>query len=79
VDGGAAKMSVPFSVANQQADFFAPFAAPTDLTGYELFADVKVTQFGDSGACLSAWIYVWGGGYANDLFAEPALGQQIWR
>jgi hypothetical protein len=73
--GGAAKMSVPFTVPNQQADFFVPFDTVTDLTGYELLADVKVTQFGDAGTCPSAWIYVWGGGYANDLSAEPALGQ----
>jgi hypothetical protein len=73
--GGAAKISVPFSVAKQQADFSAPFAAPQDLTGYELLADVKVTSFGDAGTCPTAWLYVWGGGYANDKSAEPAMGQ----
>lgn len=72
--GGAAKMSVPFSVANQQADFYVPFAAPTDLTGYEIVADVKVTSFGDAGTCPSVWIYVWGSGYGNDATGEPSMG-----
>jgi hypothetical protein len=75
--GGAAKISVPFTVATQQADFGASFAMQgLDLTGYELLADVNMTDTGDVGACATAWMYVYGGnGYANDHSGEPASGQ----
>ena len=78
VQGGAAKMSVPFTVAMQQADFFAAFpTAGVDLTGYELVADVNMTETGDVGTCASAWMYVYGAvsTYANDLSGEPMSGQ----
>jgi hypothetical protein len=76
VAGGAAKISVPFSVATQQADISAAFATPADLTGYELLADVKLTTEGTIGDCPTAWMYVYGAnGYANDAEAEPALGE----
>ena len=44
--GGAAKITVPFTVPSQQADFAGTFATPFDLTGYELVADVKLTGVG---------------------------------
>ncbi len=73
VEGGAAKVSVPFSVAKQQADFAGTFPSPADLTGYELTADVKIQMEGDIGDCPTAWMYVYGGnGYANDATGEPA-------
>lgn len=72
--GGAAKISVPFTVATQQADFAGTFATPADLTGYELTADVKMTETGDVGACATVWLYVYGGsGYANDKTGEPMM------
>lgn len=73
--GGAAKVSIPFSVPNQQADFGGAFAVPSDITGYELTADVKMVSTGDSGSCGTIFLYVYGGaGYANDLSAEPSAG-----
>jgi hypothetical protein len=73
--GGGAKLSVPFTVATQQADVAGKFDPVQDLFGYELLADVKLTGTGDVGACPSAWLYVYGGGgYANDKSAEPAKG-----
>jgi hypothetical protein len=72
--GGAAKASVPFTVATQQADFSGPLPS-VDLTGYELLADVKLVSTGLATDCATAWMYVWGGGYANDASGEPALGQ----
>ena len=73
--GGAAKVSVPFTVKNQQADIGGTFAAPADLTGYELTADVKMTGTGDVGACATVWLYVYGAnGYANDKSGEPSQG-----
>jgi hypothetical protein len=41
---GALKASIPFSVKSQQADFFGSFSLPNDLTGYELTADVKMSD-----------------------------------
>jgi hypothetical protein len=83
--GGAAKFSIPFSKSplppdplafSQQADFSIKFAQPVDLTGYELTADVKMTDTGDAGDCPTAWMYVYGAnGYANDLSGEPAMGK----
>ncbi len=75
--GGGAKISVPFSVKDQQADFARLFDAPVDLTGYEFTADVKLTDEGDIKGCISAWLYTWGGGYANDATAEPAAGMTL--
>jgi hypothetical protein len=73
--GGAAKASIPFSVPNQQADFGAAFTVPTDLTGYELTADVKLTAIGTAGSCATAFIYVYGGnGYANDPVMDLSMG-----
>jgi hypothetical protein len=73
--GGAAKMSIPLTVKNQQADFGGTFATPADLTGYELTADVKMSETGDIGTCATVWLYVYGAnGYANDKSAEPAAG-----
>jgi hypothetical protein len=73
--GGAAKVSVPFTVKNQQADIGGTFAVPSDLTGYELTADVKMTGTGDVGDCATVWLYVYGGnGYANDKSGEPSQG-----
>jgi len=73
-EGGVAKISVPFSVKAQQADFAGVFPAPADVTGYELVADVKISMEGDIGDCPTAWMYVYGGkGYANDAVGEPAL------
>ena len=72
--GGAAKVSIPFTVATQQADFAGSFPAAVDLTGYELTADVKLTGVGDVGECATVWMYVYGGkGYANDLSGEPSM------
>jgi hypothetical protein len=72
--GGAAKVSVPFTVAKQQADFAGTFATPADLTGYELTADVKMSETGDVGTCATVWLYVYGGlGYANDKSGEPVM------
>jgi hypothetical protein len=83
--GGAAKFSIPFSKSplppsadafSQQADFSVSFAQAVDLTGYELTADVKMTDTGDAGDCPTAWMYVYGGnGYANDKSGEPAMGK----
>lgn len=71
--GGAAKVSVPFTVAKQQADVGAAFPTAVNLTGYELLADVKLTGVGDIGECATAWMYVYGAnGYANDKSGEPA-------
>jgi hypothetical protein len=72
--GGAAKISVPFTVATQQADISGALAAPTDLAGYELLADIKLTGVGDVGECATAWMYVYGTGYANDQSGEPSQG-----
>jgi hypothetical protein len=73
--GGAAKVTIPFSVAAQQTDFGVAFATPADLTGYELTADVKLVTPGDKGECIAAWPYVYGAnGYANDKSGEPASG-----
>jgi hypothetical protein len=73
--GGTAKVSIPFSVPNQQADFGGTFAVPADLTHYELTADVKMTATGDAGSCATVFLYVYGGnGYANDFTAEPSKG-----
>lgn len=79
--GGAMKISVPFTVATQQADFGASFQdtinmTGLDLTGYELVADVNMTETGDAGTCATAWMYVYGGnGYANDASGEPMSGK----
>jgi hypothetical protein len=74
VAGGAARISVPFSVPAQQADFAGTFPAVADLTGYELVAEVRIIMEGDIGACPTAWMYAFGTlGYANDAVGEPAL------
>ena len=83
--GGTAKFSIPFSKSplppdplafSQQADFSVSFAQPVDLTGYELTADVKVSETGDAGDCPTAWMYVYGAnGYANDQSGEPTMGK----
>jgi hypothetical protein len=74
--GGAAKISVPFTVKSQQADFFTAFVpASVNGTGYEILADVNMVETGDVGECATVWIYVYGGsGYANDKSGEPTLG-----
>lgn len=71
--GGAVKVSVPFTVRRQQADISGSFPAATDLTHYELVAEVKLVSAGYGAECTSAWMYVYGGnGYANDKTGEPA-------
>ncbi len=72
--GGAAKVTIPFSVATQQADFSGAFDPAADLAGYELTADVKMTETGTVGECATVWMYVYGAnGYANDKSGEPAM------
>jgi hypothetical protein len=74
--GGAAKMSVPLSVAAQQADVSGSFTQPANLAGYELTADVKIIATGDVGECPTVWMYVYStiNGYANDASGEPSMG-----
>lgn len=71
--GGGVKITIPFDQKYQQTDFMTPFAMPTDLTGYELLADVQLKETGTVGDCASVWMYAWGGGYANDISGEPGV------
>jgi hypothetical protein len=74
--GGAAKISVPFTVKQQQADFGTAFVpASVNGTGYEILADVNMAETGDVADCATVWLYVYGGsGYANDKSGEPSTG-----
>ncbi len=74
--GGALIAVVPFSVPTQQATIFRELDAASDLTGYELLAEVKLVTTGKLGDCPTAWLFAFGeSGYANDATAEPASGE----